>query len=359
MTDPLLTIDDATRAFRTSPKTIRRRLAAGEIAGAYKRPGSRGPEWVMPEQSLLAAGFARRAGVATGTLPDDPAERAVYWERRAVDAEAAVRAAAGGAPTQRRTSVRVPVLVAGALALIVLAFVAGRLTAGASDAGAPETDATGSVRSVLAARTTVGDAVGLLGPVPAAAIPEGREVVRLEDLRSPGSSGARYVMVAAGGRRLRAGVDDLESSAELLLTVPTGAAGGLRVYDAGLRDAADSVAPASTVDRPTASASSDPSAPADSAPVPSLSGEASDGPAADSLGPANGREPPASAVIQTVAVEVGDSFWSIASDAAAAGGVDVVQYWSALVDLNMDRLVEPGNPDLLHVGQTLRLPPPA
>lgn len=45
MSDPLLPIEDATGDFRVRAKTIRRWLTAGEIAGACKRPGNRGPEW--------------------------------------------------------------------------------------------------------------------------------------------------------------------------------------------------------------------------------------------------------------------------------------------------------------------------
>ena len=63
----------------------------------------------------------------------------------------------------------------------------------------------------------------------------------------------------------------------------------------------------------------------------------------------------------TVVVQVGESFWTIAVDLVAASGGSpdagaVTSVWSALVAANADRLVEPGNPDLLHVGQTLVVP---
>ena len=77
MTDPLLTIEDATREFRVSPKTVRRRLVAGEIDGAYKRPGTRGPEWVMPRSSLDAVGFVRRGEVDSPELPTDDVHQLV------------------------------------------------------------------------------------------------------------------------------------------------------------------------------------------------------------------------------------------------------------------------------------------
>jgi hypothetical protein len=55
-----------------------------------------------------------------------------------------------------------------------------------------------------------------------------------------------------------------------------------------------------------------------------------------------------------VVVRPGGSFWSIA--VAEAGSRDLVVYWRALIAENRDRLVDPGNPDLLFVGQRLVLP---
>jgi hypothetical protein len=55
-----------------------------------------------------------------------------------------------------------------------------------------------------------------------------------------------------------------------------------------------------------------------------------------------------------VVVRPGESFWSIA--VAEAGSRDLVVYWRALIAENRDRLVDPGNPDLLLVGQRLVLP---
>jgi len=107
VTDPLLTIEDATREYRVSPKTIRRRLGAGEIEGAYKRPGQRGPEWVIPRGALEAAGFVRRAEAPATELPEVDSARADYWERRALDAEAALRAAKPSRPAKPASDVRV------------------------------------------------------------------------------------------------------------------------------------------------------------------------------------------------------------------------------------------------------------
>ena len=64
-----------------------------------------------------------------------------------------------------------------------------------------------------------------------------------------------------------------------------------------------------------------------------------------------------------ITVGDGDSFWSIAEQLVGyqlgRTPVDdeVIEPWLALIDANLDRLVEPENPDLLHPGQVLRLPP--
>ena len=65
-----------------------------------------------------------------------------------------------------------------------------------------------------------------------------------------------------------------------------------------------------------------------------------------------------------ITVADGDSFWSIAEQLVRyqLGRTplddEVIEPWLALIDANLDRLVEPENPDLLHPGQVLRLPPP-
>lgn len=57
-----------------------------------------------------------------------------------------------------------------------------------------------------------------------------------------------------------------------------------------------------------------------------------------------------------------DSFWSIAeAHLQHLGGSptdrEVVRYWERLVAVNVGRLVDPANPDLLYAGQVLELPP--
>jgi nucleoid-associated protein YgaU len=82
--------------------------------------------------------------------------------------------------------------------------------------------------------------------------------------------------------------------------------------------------------------------------------------------PAPGREPPADTnppEEPSITVAVGDSFWSIAEQLVQhqlgrrPDDGEVLEPWLALIDANRDRLVEPEDPDLLHPGQILRLPP--
>ncbi|MEO6317281.1 MAG: LysM domain-containing protein [Acidimicrobiales bacterium] len=71
-------------------------------------------------------------------------------------------------------------------------------------------------------------------------------------------------------------------------------------------------------------------------------------------------DPPAVETLSEHTVVVGESFWGIAEQEAGAGTspttAEVGSYWAELVAANSDRLVEPGNPDLLLPGQVLVLP---
>jgi DNA-binding SARP family transcriptional activator len=64
-----------------------------------------------------------------------------------------------------------------------------------------------------------------------------------------------------------------------------------------------------------------------------------------------------------VVVAPGDHFWSLAEDQLTAvlgrapADDEIVPYWRDLIDANTDRLIEPGNPNLLHPGQHLLTPP--
>lgn len=67
---------------------------------------------------------------------------------------------------------------------------------------------------------------------------------------------------------------------------------------------------------------------------------------------------------RTVQVVRGDNLWSIAERSLtghlgrSATPAEIAVYWRRLIDLNRSRLVEPTNPDLIHPGQQLLLPPP-
>ncbi len=64
----------------------------------------------------------------------------------------------------------------------------------------------------------------------------------------------------------------------------------------------------------------------------------------------------------TVTVRTGDSFWAIAERLTSAhlgrpaGDAEVIEPWVALIDANLDRLVDPADADLLLPGQVLRVP---
>lgn len=66
---------------------------------------------------------------------------------------------------------------------------------------------------------------------------------------------------------------------------------------------------------------------------------------------------------ETWTVTRGESFWSIAAEhlkdeLSRADLTDeaVAEYWQNLIDANADRLIDPGNPDLIFPGQELLLP---
>jgi hypothetical protein len=73
--------------------------------------------------------------------------------------------------------------------------------------------------------------------------------------------------------------------------------------------------------------------------------------------------PPDPAVVaDSVVVAHGDSFWSIAVEVVSDRGgptddASVARYWRRLIAENRSNLVDPTNPDLIHPGQRLTLPP--
>ncbi len=64
-----------------------------------------------------------------------------------------------------------------------------------------------------------------------------------------------------------------------------------------------------------------------------------------------------------VMVESGDHFWALAEETLAAGwgrsptDAEVTPYWSDMIELNRERLLPPGDPDLIHPGQQFLTPP--
>lgn len=68
--------------------------------------------------------------------------------------------------------------------------------------------------------------------------------------------------------------------------------------------------------------------------------------------------------LDVVAVEPGDSLWSIARDALIDGGTPaptdgaIDHYWRRLIHANRSALVDPANPDLIYPGQVFTLPAP-
>lgn len=378
MTDPLLTIEDATREFRVSPKTIRRRLSSGEIDGAYKRPGNRGPEWVMPRGSLAAAGFVPRPLAAPATLPTDADDRAAYWERRAVDAEAALRAAEGAPPPGRRQDWRGLGWAFVAVSLLI-ALIAGLIVLGSDDGdgAGPAPDVAGAmplVVELLERETEPGDAIGLVGERRTDALPSGRVAAASPRSGWESSAGPRFVVATFDDEAPPAPVRALRTSAEVVLRAPH-AGMVVEVYDrrspatGGEPEVAGP--PLVTPDPGAGDGTADPAtAPKDVDPAPGPESTPSTPPAPaaqapeDAEGAAPSTDPAAPAATPSeVHVQAGESFWSIAEGVvtaelgADASDATITSYWSALMGANADRLVEPGNPDLLHVGQTILLPP--
>lgn len=258
-------------------------------------------------------------------------------------------------PVRRSSIAAIVAAILVAAARVAVAFVAGRATTSTDRAARPER-ATGLVRTMLTARTQPGEAVGVIGAVAPEAVPEGRPVVSLDDQAVPAGERPRYV-VAAGDRGHDATHEALGARPELLLAVPTTGAVDLRGYDTGRarsdRASSGGDPPASA---PNASSAGGVVAPETAGADDTIPLDGDDPPAGDTI--ATG-DHPASGAPQTVTVEAGDSFWSLAVELADFGqdpGAGVARYRTALIDANADQLVEPGNPDLLHVGQTLVLP---
>lgn len=69
-TPDAVTLSEAADEWRVSERTLRRRLLAGEVAGARKVQGAKGDEWRIPVASLDAMGYQRRSAQATAPAAD-------------------------------------------------------------------------------------------------------------------------------------------------------------------------------------------------------------------------------------------------------------------------------------------------
>jgi len=66
-----LTIAEAAERFDVSAVTLRRRIRAGEIAGATKRPGPKGDEWLLPVAALVGL-YREKETARPAPVPQDP-----------------------------------------------------------------------------------------------------------------------------------------------------------------------------------------------------------------------------------------------------------------------------------------------
>jgi nucleoid-associated protein YgaU len=96
-------------------------------------------------------------------------------------------------------------------------------------------------------------------------------------------------------------------------------------------------------------------------PPPPVTIEVRDGRAIESFAPpalpepAATTPPPPPTPVEHHVVAPGESLWTIA--AAHAGAADVGGYWARVVELNRAAL-RSGNPNLIHPGEIVELPPP-
>jgi len=124
-------------------------------------------------------------------------------------------------------------------------------------------------------------------------------------------------------------------------------------------DAADVSAPGASTET-TAAPSTTAAPPATAAPTTAAPTVTEPEPAGDE--PAATPAPSGTDDAREVTVQPGDSFWTIAEDAVAQRlghpptDAEVAAVWVRVLDANADRLVEPGNFDLILPGQAVLLP---
>ena len=69
--DSWLTVSQAAAAAGVHRNTVRKRVRAGQVPGAYLHPGTNGDEWRIPLASVEALRTAQRPVVSTLTTPPD------------------------------------------------------------------------------------------------------------------------------------------------------------------------------------------------------------------------------------------------------------------------------------------------
>lgn len=71
-TPEAVSIVEAVAGWEVARRTLRRRLADGDVDGAYKVPGPKGAEWRIPPAALDALGYRRRTPDAPPAPPTPP-----------------------------------------------------------------------------------------------------------------------------------------------------------------------------------------------------------------------------------------------------------------------------------------------
>lgn len=254
--------------------------------------------------------------------------------------------------------------------------------------------------TAIAARTERGDTVGVVEGVDRAVVPPDRrsvvvdattpaaeipdlvvvsdamsDDVRARFLPDPGAASpvstpdARYWLVTSD--EVAAAVSDDETgddetgepstTTSPLVVGPTTSPDPSTVEPSPTTTAPPSTTAAPTTTAPTTTAPTTTTAPAAE---PSAPDDPAASPPAPDRDPATDRAPTAERFEPGTSLEVaeGEHFWHIAeqtvrADDPDASAAQVTGYWVQLVDANLDILVEPGNPDLLLVGQAVELPP--
>lgn len=370
MSNDELNISAAVQRYEVSRKTVRRRLAEGAIEGARQEPGDHGPEWVFPAGSLEALGYSRRSGSGSAATSEDASSDDLGVAGNGSSSVGELPFAIATAP-QPRGSRRELVVVLAVILGLLLGFLGTTLFRS-------DDPSSGPVASLLEELTRPGDEIGVVGAPADAQLPTGRVPVPVDDLDEVpryvviGEDGDPEVLEAllatakpvlaldraagelwlfdTGGEPLPASsTSEVTSTTEPTATSTSAAPVGPSITGAPTTTTPTVTAPTTTITTPTGAAPD---------PGPSVKPEPSEG------DPNDPRTDPSAAPPTTVTVVEGDSFWTIAetitADSLGTAPTDaqITAYWGALVDANLDSLVQPGNPDLIFPGQVFELPAP-